>query len=115
MIQKEHTSADGTKSLARFSDCEKYRFTLNRTWDNPKGKVVFIGLNPSTADEIKNDPTVTRMINFAKAWGYGSITVCNLFSFRATFPKDFKKTPDPIGVETDFWKRPNQESNTSSS
>ncbi|MEK6847490.1 MAG: DUF1643 domain-containing protein [Nanoarchaeota archaeon] len=103
MIQKSHISKDGTKSLARFSDCEKYRYTLNRTWDDSKGKILFIGLNPSTADEIKNDPTVTRMINFARKWGYGSVTICNLFSFRATFPDDLKKAPDPVGTETDFW------------
>lgn len=102
MIEKKHQEYN-VKSVARFSDCEKYRYTLTRTWDHSKGKVVFIGLNPSTADEMKNDPTVTRMINFAKSWGFGTITVCNLFAYRATFPEDLKKAKDPIGQETDFW------------
>ncbi len=102
MIEKENIK-DGVKSIARFSDCEKYRYTLTRTWDSSKGKIVFIGLNPSTADEMKNDPTVTRMINFAKSWGYGTISVCNIFAYRATFPEDLKKQQDPVGPETDKW------------
>lgn len=50
----------------------------------------FIGLNPSTADETVNDPTITRCINFAKAWGYGSLHMLNLFAFRATDPTVMK-------------------------
>ncbi len=102
MIEKRNVN-EGVKSLARFSDCEKYRYTLTRIWDAGKGRILFIGLNPSTADEMKNDPTVTRMINYAKLWGYGSITVCNLFAFRATFPRDLKKSEEPIGKENDKW------------
>jgi len=100
MIKKEH-NADGVKSYAIFSDCEKYRYILTRMWDEHKSKIVFIGLNPSTANEIKNDPTVTRMIKFAKSWRYGSISVCNLFGFRATFPEDLKKAQNPVGKEND--------------
>jgi hypothetical protein len=102
MIEKNHSNKEFV-SNARFSDCEKYRYTLTRTWSENKGRILFIGLNPSTADEVKNDPTVTRMINFAKSWGYGSATVCNIFAFRATFPSDLKKSQDPIGKENDKW------------
>jgi len=102
MIEKNYSN-EGVVSLARFSDCEKYRYTLTRTWDNEKKRILFIGLNPSTADEIKNDPTVTRMINYSKLWGYGSTTVCNIFAFRATFPSDLKKSENPIGKENDKW------------
>ena len=100
MIKKEHSS-NGVESYAIFSDCERYRYVLSRAWDKTKGKVVFIGLNPSTADEMKNDPTITRMINFAKSWNYDKISICNLFAFRATFPQDLKKALDPIGSEND--------------
>ena len=55
---------------AKFSKCRKYRYTLWRTWNVKKPKVMFLGLNPSTADEINNDPTVTRCINYSKLWGY---------------------------------------------
>ena len=54
---------------AKFSKCRKYRYTLWRTWDNSKPKVMFLGLNPSTADEVNNDPTVTRCINYSKSSG----------------------------------------------
>ena len=96
-------SGNGMKSLAVFSEDGKHRYALERSWSPEKGKVVFIGLNPSTADEMKNDPTVSRMISFSKSWGFGEIGVCNLFSFRATFPEDMKKFRDPVGAENDFY------------
>ena len=71
--------------------------------DKNKSRILFIGLNPSTANEIKNDPTVSRMINLAKRLNYGSVTVCNLFGFRATFPEDLKKADDPVGKENNLW------------
>ncbi len=100
MIEKK-ANIDGVKSIAKYSDCEKYRYILTRTWNDKEKRVMFIGLNPSTANEIKNDPTVTRMINFSKKWGFGSITVCNLFAFRSTFPKYMKEEKDPIGIQND--------------
>ncbi len=102
MIEKKSV-LDNVVSLARYSDDERHRYTLTRVWNKNLPKVSFIGLNPSTATELKNDPTVTRMINFAKKWNYGSATILNLFAFRATFPEDLKKSSDPIGKENDFW------------
>jgi hypothetical protein len=64
---------------------------------------MFVGLNPSTADEIKDDPTIRRCINFAKEWGYGGVCVTNLFAFRATKPIDMMKADNPVGVENDIW------------
>ena len=64
---------------------------------------MFIGLNPSTADETKDDPTITRCINYAKAWGYGGVCMANLFSFRATKPKVMLDAADPVGKENDRW------------
>ena len=91
------------KTAAEFSKCRKYRFALWRTWDETKSYALIIGLNPSTADEIKNDPTITRCINFAKSWGYGGVCVANLFAYRATIPKDMMRVKKPIGTENDAW------------
>jgi len=76
---------------AVISDCSKYRYELHREWDKDKGKVLFIMLNPSTADGDKNDLTTIRCINFAKKWGYGGIMIGNIYPFRAKRPKDLRK------------------------
>jgi len=86
---------------AIFSDNRKYRYTLWRIWDLKSGYVMFIGLNPSTADENIDDPTVRRCIGFAKAWGYGALCMMNLFAYRATNPKDMIKSNNPVGSEND--------------
>ena len=78
------------KTDAKFSACRKYRYALWRNWDGSKPYAMIIGLNPSTADENENDPTITRCINFAKSWGYGGVCVTNLFAYCATVPSDMK-------------------------
>ena len=92
-----------SKSGAVFSDCRKFRYALWRMWDEDKPLVMIIGLNPSTADEKVNDPTITRCISFACSWGYGGVCVTNLFGFRATAPTELKSYHDPIGKENDAW------------
>lgn len=72
---------------AAFSDDRKYRYCLWRIWDNSKPKVMFIGLNPSTANEHGDDPTIRRVISFAKAWGYGGVYMLNCFPYVSTDPK----------------------------
>ncbi len=69
---------------AILSEDRKYRYILSRTWDETKPTVLFIGLNPSTADEKTDDPTIRKCINYAKCWGYGKILMANLFAFRNT-------------------------------
>jgi hypothetical protein len=64
---------------------------------------MFVGLNPSTADENTDDPTLTRCINFAKSWGFGGVCMANLFAFRATQPKDMKSAKNPIGPKNNQW------------
>jgi len=64
---------------------------------------MFIALNPSTADETEDDPTIRRCIGFARAWGFGGLIVANLFGFRATKPKDLLVAKDPIGPRNDYW------------
>jgi len=78
-----------------------YRYELTRTWDEDKEKIAFILLNPSTADGEEDDDTITTLINRSKNWGYGSIVVVNLYSYRATSPEELKEVPDPVGEKTD--------------
>ena len=92
-----------SKSGAVFSDCRKYRYALWRMWNEHMPIAMIIGLNPSTADQTRNDPTITRCINFASSWGYGGVCVTNLFGFRATAPTELKAHHDPIGKENDAW------------
>ena len=87
---------------AIISDCGKYRYELHREWDKKKRKVLFIMLNPSTADGLNNDLTTIRCINFAKKWGYGGIMIGNIYPFRAKRPRDLKKwiDDDTISLES---------------
>ncbi|MBE9211238.1 DUF1643 domain-containing protein [Plectonema cf. radiosum LEGE 06105] len=78
-----------------------YRYILGRKWDEKKPQVTFVMLNPSTADANKNDNTLTKCVNFAKTWDYGSLEVVNLFAYRATDPNELCKVSDPIGSKND--------------
>ena len=89
------------KTDAILSKDRKYRYVLSRIWDETKPTVMIIGLNPSTADETENDPTIIRCIDFAKFWGYGGVYMLNLFGFRATKPKDMFNADEPIGQDND--------------
>jgi hypothetical protein len=91
------------KKTAAFSPCRRYRYALCRQWDNTKATVLFIGLNPSTADEENDDPTLVRCINFAKSWGYGGVCMANLFAYRATKPKDLLARKRVIGKDNNDW------------
>jgi hypothetical protein len=91
------------KANATLSKCRKYRYALWRTWDDSKSYAMFIGLNPSTADETTDDPTIRRCITFARTWGYGGLCMVNLFAYRATEPSNMKTAIDPIGPENDTW------------
>jgi len=86
---------------ATISDCRKYRYALSRTWDDKMRTVLFIALNPSTADEINDDPTIRRCINYAKNWGFGSILVANLFAYRTTNPAILRYVNNPVGNDND--------------
>jgi hypothetical protein len=86
---------------ALFTEDKVYRYSLSRVWDNSKPYVLFVGLNPSTADENKDDPTIRKCINYAKYWGYGGLRMANLFAFRATLPIDLKQANKPVGIDND--------------
>lgn len=80
-------------SGAQFSHCDRYRYSLWRTWTEKglDGRLcAFIGLNPSTATHEQDDPTIRRCIRFCKDWGFDGYVMLNLFAFRATDPADMK-------------------------
>lgn len=82
---------------AHFSDCQKYRYSLIRIWDEDRPKIMFIMLNPSTADDNKDDATIRRCIEYAKSWGYGGLYVCNLFAYRSTDKTELFSVDNPFG------------------
>ena len=90
------------ESRAIISNCSKYRYELHREWDKKKGKVLFIMLNPSTADGNEDDLTTIRCMNFAKKWGYGGIMIGNIYPFRAKRPKHLRKWLKSYGDLYDF-------------
>ena len=90
---------------ALFSPCRKYRYRLSQIWDESKDPLYWLMLNPSTADEVKNDPTVERCERRARMWNYGGSVVLNIFAYRATDPKDMRARKDPVGPDNDKWIR----------
>lgn len=100
MITRHHLKGDAA-STAVYSDCERYRYLLTRTWVPAGPKALFIMLNPSTATETQNDPTVERCERRARALGFGAFRVTNIFAFRATDPKVMRAADDPVGPGND--------------
>lgn len=96
----------GDSSGAMFSPCLNYRYVLWRRIDidSPTALMV-IGLNPSTADEREDDPTIRRCKDFARRWGHGMLYMLNLFAFRATDPKRMKAELYPVGPSNDLFLR----------
>lgn len=82
---------------ATFSECRKYRYALWRIWDKSKPWVMFIGLNPSTANEVESDPTIKSVCRIAKNNGYGGVYMMNCFPYVSTDPAKLK---DGLTLET---------------
>ncbi|MFE2751508.1 DUF1643 domain-containing protein [Actinosynnema sp. NPDC059335] len=104
MSERLVTDQDGNlfeTSTATFDSRRLYRYRLTRTWDTSAPPLMFIMLNPSTADAFVPDPTITRCIGFAKREGAGGLVVCNLFGFRATNPNELLYHPHPVGNSND--------------
>ncbi|HLQ17828.1 MAG TPA: DUF1643 domain-containing protein [Tabrizicola sp.] len=99
MIVRTFTKGDAV-SEAVYSDCESYRYLLTRVW-GPGPRALFIMLNPSTATEVQNDPTVERCERRARALGYGAFRVTNIFAYRATDPRVMRAVSDPVGPGND--------------
>lgn len=72
---------------AIISNCGLYRYQLNRVWSDAR-PLYFVMLNPSTADANDDDPTIRKCIGFAKHNDFGSISVYNLFAYRAADPNE---------------------------
>jgi hypothetical protein len=100
VITKRHRQGD-MRSTAQYSACGLYRYALTRVWTPEAPRLTYIMLNPSTATERANDPTVERCERRARAMGYGAMRVVNLFGFRATHPADLRRAPEPIGPGND--------------
>lgn len=97
------TRREGSRwSGAITSNDDLYRYSLWRRWEggNPH-PLIFIMLNPSTADHEKDDQTISKCIGFATRAGYGGIEVINLYGLRATQPKHLLHHPDPEGPDND--------------
>ena len=100
-------------SFCLFSKCGYYRWILKRELFRGEKTVVFIGLNPSKADSLNNDRTLTRIINFCSRWDYKNIYVINLFGLISKSPSRLSKSKDPIGLNNDlitlivlrFWQK----------
>jgi hypothetical protein len=91
-----------TERVARsaiFSADRRYRYALVRAWNRDAPRAVFVGLNPSTADEREDDPTIRRCVGYARLWKCGSMAIVNLFAFCSTEPKGLGLVADPVGPE----------------
>lgn len=90
---------------ARFSVCGEHRLWLYRIWDETRPMIMFIGLNPSTANETEDDPTIRRVKAMAKAWGYGGVYMMNLFTYISTDPKKLDIINGNINTADFFLKK----------
>ena len=98
-ITRRHREGE-RRSSAVFSRCGLYRYALTREWGQG-GRVTFVMLNPSTADHRRNDPTIARCENRARDMGATGFRIVNLFAFRATYPRELRAAPDPVGPGND--------------
>tara|TARA_B100001029_G_scaffold24619_1_gene17226 strand:+ start:2889 stop:3341 length:453 start_codon:yes stop_codon:yes gene_type:complete len=78
---------------AILSKNRKHRYLLSRIWDLNNENILFIMLNPSSADEDIDDATTTKVIRFSKKWGYGGLHICNLYTYRTSSPKKLFSIP----------------------
>lgn len=82
---------------AVFSPDRRYRYALYRTWDVSRPPTLWVLLNPSTADETRDDPTIRRCIGFSRRWGDGGVVIVNIFAMRSTDPFALRLVQDPTG------------------
>jgi hypothetical protein len=99
-MMRDYYAENGGRGALLSAD-GRYRYRLWRLWDDLLPIMVWVMLNPSTADADVDDPTIRKCVGFAKANGYGGIIVVNLFAWRATDPKELPRVADPVGPEND--------------
>lgn len=100
-IFTKRAQKDDVESVAEYSPCERYRYSLTRIWDNTAPKVMFVMLNPSKATEQQNDPTIERCERRARTLGFGGFRATNIFAWRETDPARLRKASQPIGPSND--------------
>ncbi len=88
-------------SVAIYSPCRRYRYSLTRVWNEAGARVLFVMLNPSTATEQQNDPSVERCERRARTLGFGAFRVCNIFAYRQTDPRLMRAEAAPVGPLND--------------
>lgn len=89
---------------AVLSDDGLYRYQLSRQWGpNPRNCILWVMLNPSTADADSDDPTIRRCIGFSRRWGFDALKVVNLYALRCTRPVHLEHHPDPVGPDNEEW------------
>ncbi len=101
VLNEDEAIAEG-RSTAVLSACGAYRYRLGRRWGR-EAPLCFVMLNPSTADDNADDPTIRKCIGFAMRLGFGSIDVVNLFAYRATDPRELRRAGFQIGPHNDGW------------
>ena len=100
LVLRSH-EADGVRSRALWSPCMRYRYRLERRWRAGRGMLLYIMLNPSTATEAANDPTIARCARRAERLGFAGFIACNLFAWRETDPARLKQVAEPVGPMND--------------
>ncbi len=100
LVLRSHEE-DGISSCALWSPCMKYRYRLERRWQGGHGLLLYVMLNPSTATEAANDPTIARCARRAERLGFAGFIACNLFAWRETDPARLKRVADPVGPMND--------------
>lgn len=95
--------ADGlfSQASAVFDATRTYRYLFTRIWDPERRPLVFLMLNPSTADAFQLDPTASRVVERARREGYGGEATVNLYALRSSNPQALRAHPDPVGVRND--------------
>ncbi|PSN19900.1 hypothetical protein C7271_04935 [filamentous cyanobacterium CCP5] len=88
---------------AHFDPTGVYRYSLERLWEKSGQRLAIVMLNPSQADQHRNDPTLRRCVGLSQNWGFTQLEVVNLFAYRTPHPCQLKQAQDPIGGENDRW------------
>lgn len=97
---------EGTIGNAVLSADQNYRYCLLRRWDTnvqSDDTILWVMLNPSTADAMEDDATIAKITKFSKTWGYSALTVVNLFAWRSRDPTDLTRADDPVGPDNAKW------------
>lgn len=88
---------------AVISECQRYRYTLYRAWGSEQAYLLWVMLNPSTADATRDDATVRKRVGFTARRGFSSLYIVNLFAWRTRHPGELLSAGDPVGPLNNFY------------